>query len=85
MTRSVIAKLRIAEVYDAFGEPARANELRAEAKLLRAAFNEAFWDPAKGFSLALDGCKRQVGTVSSNPGHHLYCGIVGDVQVTMSA
>ena len=40
---------------------------------------------AKGFSLALDGRKRQVGTVSSNPGHCLYCGIVGDVQVTMSA
>ena len=41
------------------------------------AFNEAFWNPDEGtFALALDGRKRQVASVTSNPGHCLYCGIV---------
>ncbi len=80
------AKLRIAEVYDGFGEPDRANELRAEAKLLREAFNEAFWDPDEGFfALALDGRKQQVRTVSSNPGHCLYCGIIDDDKAALVA
>jgi len=73
------AKLRIAEVYDALGEDALAARLRAEAGVLRAAFNDAFWDPDEGFfALALDGRKQQVRSISSNPGHCLYCGIVDD-------
>ena len=73
------AKLRIAEVYEAFGEADRASRLRGEAEALRAAFNEAFWDPDEGFfALALDGRKQQVRSVSSNPAHCLYCGIVDD-------
>ncbi len=73
------AKLRIAEVYDALGEDALAARLRAEAGALRAAFNAAFWDPEEGFfALALDGRKKQVRSISSNPGHCLYCGIVDD-------
>ncbi|MBX5470249.1 MAG: amylo-alpha-1,6-glucosidase [Thermoleophilaceae bacterium] len=72
-----LAKLRIADVYDALGEPDRARALRAEAEALRAAFNEAFWNEEEGtFALALDGRKRQVASVTSNPGHCLYCGIV---------
>jgi glycogen debranching enzyme len=73
------AKLRMADVYDAFGEADRANALRAEARTLRSAFNEAFWDPEEGyFALALDGRKKQVRSVSSNPAHCLYCGIIDD-------
>ena len=49
----------------------------SEAHTLRAAFNDAFWNPQEGtFALALDGRKRQVASVTSNPGHCLYCGIV---------
>jgi glycogen debranching enzyme len=71
------AKLSIAEVYEALGAGERAARLRGEAQDLREAFNEAFWNPAEGtFALALDGRKRQVGSVTSNPGHCLYCGIV---------
>jgi glycogen debranching enzyme len=72
-----MAKLEIADVYDALGDGERAGELRSQARALREAFNEAFWNPQEGtFALALDGQKRQVTSVTSNPGHCLFCGIV---------
>jgi glycogen debranching enzyme len=72
-----LAKDRVAGVFDAIGEPDRARELRAQAQRLRSAFNDAFWNPREGtFALALDGRKRQVASVTSNPGHCLYCGVV---------
>lgn len=71
------AKQSGAQLYDALGETARAGELRAQAVTLRSAFNDAFWDPEEEtLVLALDGRKRQVRSVSSNPGHCLFCGIV---------
>jgi hypothetical protein len=71
-----MAKLRIADVYEALGSSDVATRLRQEAEALRSAFNEAFWDPQEGtFALALDGQKRQVRSVTSNPAHCLYCGI----------
>jgi glycogen debranching enzyme len=71
------AKWAIADVYDAFGLPDVAERLRVQALALRAAFDEAFWNAEEGtFALALDGRKRQVASVTSNPGHCLYCGIV---------
>jgi glycogen debranching enzyme len=72
-----MAKREIAEVYDALGAPERARQLREQAQALRGQFNEAFWNPREGtFALALGGRKRQVASVTSNPGHCLYCGIV---------
>ena len=72
-----LAKQRIAEVYEALGEPDRAGELRRQAAALKHAFNEAFWMPEEGtLALALDGRKRQVASVTSNPGHCLYCDVV---------
>jgi len=71
------AKLGAADVYEALGEGDRAWELRRQAQTLREAFNYAFWDPDEGsFALALDGAKRQVRSVTSNPAHCLACGIV---------
>ena len=71
------AKLTIADVYAAFGAEDVALRLRSEAEYLKEAFNEAFWNPQEGtFALALDGRKQQVASVTSNPGHCLYCGIV---------
>ena len=71
------AKLAIADVYAALGAQDVAVRLRGEAEHLREAFNDAFWNPAEGtFALALDGRKHQVASVTSNPGHCLYCGIV---------
>ena len=63
------AKLRIADVYEALGDSPRADQLRSEAGELRAAFNEAFWDPDEGFFvLALDGRKAQVRSVTLQSG-----------------
>ncbi len=80
------AKLTIADVYAALGAADVAVRLRAEAQSLREAFNEAFWNPAEGtFALALDGRKRQVASVTSNPGHCLYSGIVAPHRVAAVA
>jgi glycogen debranching enzyme len=71
-----LAKMRIADVYEALGVPSTAAAVRQEADELRAAFDEAFWMPDEGtYALALDGKKRQVKSITSNPGHCLYCGI----------
>jgi glycogen debranching enzyme len=72
-----LAKLRVAEVYDALGQASRAADLRAQAAALRGAFNQRFWVDSEQFmAMALDGEKRPVASVSSNPAHGLYCGIV---------
>ena len=71
------AWLRMAEVYDVLGNPARARELRSKAAELFERFNQAFWDDEFGFyAYALDGDKKKVLTVASNAGHCLWSGIV---------
>src|SRR5215471_12175376 len=71
------AWVRMAEVFDALGKPARAEELRRKAEVLFKRFNDAFWDEELGFyAYALDGDKKKVLTVASNPGHCLFSGIV---------
>jgi glycogen debranching enzyme len=72
-----VAKLRVAEVFEALGDHERASLLRRDAEALRTRFNEAFWMEDEGFYAgALDADKRQVRSVVSNPGHALYCDIV---------
>jgi glycogen debranching enzyme len=71
------AWVRMAEVFEALGHPDRAAELRQKAVALFARFNESFWDEDAGFyAYMLDGEKRRVMTVASNPGHLLWSGIV---------
>jgi glycogen debranching enzyme len=71
------AWLRMAEVFEALGKKSRADQLRAKAAALFERFNEAFWDEEFGFyALALDGDKKKVMTIASNPGHCLWSGIV---------
>ncbi|HUY97455.1 MAG TPA: glycogen debranching N-terminal domain-containing protein [Verrucomicrobiae bacterium] len=71
------AKRDIAELFQAWGEPARAAALRTEARELRRRFLEAFWvDPPGELAFALDGNKRPVRTATSNPGHCLWMGIL---------
>ena len=71
------AWLRMAQVYLELGNEARAEQLRAKAEALFRHFNDAFWDEAGGYyAYALDGEKRQVLSVASNPGHCLWSGIV---------
>src|SRR5579863_6620774 len=71
------AWLCMAEIYDELGKAERAAALRAKAAELFKRFNEAFWDEASGYyAYMLDGEKRKVLSVASNPGHLLWSGIV---------
>jgi glycogen debranching enzyme len=71
-----LAKLRMADVFEALGDPARGQELRHQAAALRKQFQDAFWmEDERYFAAALDAGKRQVRTIVSNPGHALYCDI----------
>jgi glycogen debranching enzyme len=71
------AWIRMGEIFDARGQRDRARELRAKAATLFERFNTAFWDDEFGFyAYALDGDKRKVLSVASNPGHCLWSGIV---------
>jgi glycogen debranching enzyme len=67
----------MAAVFAALGEGARAAALTAKADALFARFNAVFWNESEGFyAYCLDGEKRPVWSVASNPGHLLWCGIV---------
>ena len=73
------AKRRMAHIYHALGNPERGRTLEREAHRLRRRFNKAFWMPEQGYyAVALDGRKRQVDGITSNPGHCLWSGIVDD-------
>jgi glycogen debranching enzyme len=70
------AWLRMAQIFEAVGKPARARALRKKAKRLFDHFNDAFWDEESGFyAFCLDGEKKKVLSVASNPGHCLWSGI----------
>jgi glycogen debranching enzyme len=72
-----LAKLRLADVFEALGDGDRAAALRAQAASLKVAFNERFWvESEQYFAMALDGDKRPVAAITSNPAHGLYCGVV---------
>ena len=71
------AWVRMAEIFDELGKADRARDLRDKATSLFRRFNEVFWDEASGFyAYTLDGEKKKVLTVASNPGHCLWSGIV---------
>lgn len=68
---------RMAETFSYFGDDALANRLRQKAAALREKFEELFWCEDTGFyAYALDGDKRPVKTIVSNPGHLLWSGVV---------
>jgi glycogen debranching enzyme len=71
------AWLRMAQIYEALDKGDRAAELRRKAGMLFIKFNEKFWNEAEGYyAYALDGDKRPVLSVASNPGQCLWSGIV---------
>jgi glycogen debranching enzyme len=72
-----MAKLRVANVFDALGDYRTSSRLREEAQELKERFHRAFWMEDQSYAAAaLDGEKRQVRTVVSNPGHCLYSDIL---------
>jgi glycogen debranching enzyme len=70
------ARLAMAELLAALGEQAEAERLRRAANDLRDIVEERYWLEEEGYyAFALDGQKRQVASISSNPGHLLWCGL----------
>jgi glycogen debranching enzyme len=71
------AWMRMAEIYDALGDPPRAASLRQKATALQTRFEESFWCEELGFyAFGLDPEKQRIETIASNPGHCLWSGIV---------
>ena len=71
------AWLRMAQIYDALERPDDANALRTKAAALFEKFNAAFWNEEAGYyAFCLDGDKKQVLSIASNPGQCLWSGII---------
>jgi glycogen debranching enzyme len=72
-----VAKLRMSEMHWFMGDRQLAHRLFHEASELKKRFNDRFWMPDEQFfALGLDAKRRQIKSISSNPGHLLACGIV---------
>ncbi|MGH2663663.1 MAG: amylo-alpha-1,6-glucosidase [Actinomycetota bacterium] len=73
------AKRNIARVARDLGEGELARDLDRQADELQARFNRDFWVEEEGYlALALDGNKKRVTTITSNPGHCLWSRIVDE-------
>ena len=80
------AKKRLVQLFRDLGDEEISERLAGEAAELKKRFNEAFWLEDIGFyAMALDGEKRQVKTVSSNPGQCLWSGIADEEKAAMVA
>jgi glycogen debranching enzyme len=70
------AKMRMAEAFEALGNPTRAQALQEQAATLKRKFNQDFWMEQEGcFAYGLDPSKKQISSIASNPGHCLWSGI----------
>jgi glycogen debranching enzyme len=71
------AKRKMADLCELRGDVAGAARLRAQAETFRERFHRDYWMPERSFlAFALDGHKRQVQTITSNPGHALWTEIL---------
>jgi len=72
-----LAKLRMSEMLWFMGDRDLAKRMFHEASELKKRFNDRFWMRDKNFfALGLDAKRRQIQSITSNPGHLLACGIV---------
>jgi glycogen debranching enzyme len=72
-----VAKLRMSEMLWFMGDHDLARRYFHEASELKKRFNDRYWMPDKKFfALGLDPKRKQIKSISSNPGHLLACGIV---------
>ena len=66
------AKVRMAVVFSAYGDEARAQALLQEAEALKHRFHEVYWMEDEGcYAYGLDGRKRLITPIASNAGHWL--------------
>src|SRR5205814_4967968 len=71
------ARLRMATILDRLDRPEEAEHHRRHARRLYELVNDRLWWEAEGtYYLGLDGSKRPIASVASNPGHLLTSGIV---------
>jgi len=71
---------------EVWGDPELAERLEHLAAGLRDRFREDYWMPERGcHSLALDGDKRQVDSMTSNIGHLLWSGLADDDEAAATA
>lgn len=71
---------------EVWGDPGLADRLDASADALADRFADAFWCERRGHpALALDGTKQRVDSLTSNIGHLLWSGILGDDQAEAAA
>jgi glycogen debranching enzyme len=71
------AKVGIATLYERVGLTDKSKKLKQEAAALKASFEAHFWmEDQQFYAIALDKEKKQVGTLTSNPGHLLLTGIL---------
>jgi len=74
---------RAADIYEVWGDD-RAMKLRSKAAALYQRFNERFWMEDEGFyCLGLDNKKQQIKSITSNPGHLLWSGIVPEERAAL--
>ncbi|NQX70083.1 amylo-alpha-1,6-glucosidase [Paenibacillus alba] len=71
------AKVKLAPILRQLGKEAMAQELESSAEELRQRFEASFWMEEEGFyAIALDADKKQVQSVTTNPGHVLMSGML---------
>ncbi|HSB86958.1 MAG TPA: glycogen debranching N-terminal domain-containing protein [Ilumatobacteraceae bacterium] len=70
------ARLGMAELFEERGDTSAATQQRAAAAALAELVEQRFYVERDGFyAVALDGAKQQLTSISSNPGHLLWCGL----------
>lgn len=73
------ARRDLADIANLIGQKRMAKQLLIEAESLKQRFVRDFWMESEQYvCLALDGNNKQVGAISSNPGHCLWTGILDD-------
>jgi glycogen debranching enzyme len=78
------AKRRMAALFARLGMLERAAELNAQAQALAERFERDFWlSDEQFYALALDPAKQPVPSITSNPGHCLWSGLVRGARAEM--
>lgn len=80
------AKRKVAEIYSLLGKHAEAEQLNHSAAQLKQKFNRDFWmENEQFYAIALDADKKQVESITSNPGHLLMTGILNEERASIVA
>ncbi|MDV2686213.1 amylo-alpha-1,6-glucosidase [Alkalihalophilus lindianensis] len=73
------AKQGMAELFEAVGNIEKSKQLVNESNQLKEAFEAAFWmEDQQFYAIALDQDKKPVGTLTTNPGHVLFAGMLSE-------